>query len=823
MIKTAADKGQSLACCSSEQQSRLVQAFYHFEESNRRVELDRNQVSMDFKNLMIETLRDINEKTSPEVWLDRLRILQPAMANVAVQTKQISTQQAFLRTLGFDEMRRRRFNVVAAHLKTCEWVFQDYAPEQDGEKKRLLLSDWLKNRSGHFWLQGKPGSGKSTLMKFICGNSKTRDLLNSWASSAQKRLVTAEFFFWHSGSPLEKSQEGLLRSLLFGILSKCPDLIDEMRSGLVRDLDSSAFEWTREELFEIFGKMANQELPFRFCFFIDGLDEYAGSHEELVETLERLMALPDIKLCLSSRPWPVFKDAFGKESDPWLRLQDLTRGDIRRFVSDKFHKNASFQTMAARDSQYHQLIEEVVNRAQGVFLWVYLVVQSLLQGLSGRDPMSDLYYRLDRLPQDLNEFFRHMISQIDDAYLKSRTVKMFQLALTAPEPPLVAIYTIVDEMEQDPDFCERDGLRLEYFEQLKETTERRLEARCKGLLEVSNLGSARAWGATQGPFFRDKVVFLHRTVRDFLNSTSLQELFGAECDMTYDAEFALFKATGAAIRVAATDNLASDAAASCDALLDQLFYHAHKVEESSRTQLKDETMVILEQVEKRMCGSTWWKWRRKTAAFVGSAVGWDLRRFVTHRVQSSPKLMKTRERPLLDHALVPGKAKYLDEELRSSAMVNILLAVRAKPNLRFNDSTPWVRFLQALKDHPELAQQEYMVDITRSLIGAGADPNVVLQKTEVINVPRRKATGRSSDLYKPKGGPKKISKVVEETRLEDVLEEVFGSDRCAFIMSARPCSDSKPPWQGLGAIFELVLPLHRKKADDKPKSGAQVL
>lgn len=788
----------------------MVQAFYQFEESNRRVELDRNNVSMDFKKLMIEKLRDIDKNTSPNACLERLRSLQPAMVNVAVQTKQISTQQRFLRTLSFNEMRQRRFNVVSAHLKTCEWVFEDYAPEQDGAEMRLLLKDWLQNRRGHFWLQGKPGSGKSTLMKFICGNPKTQHLLNSWASSAQKRLVTAEFFFWHSGSPLEKSQEGLLRSLLFGILSKCPELINEMRSGLMWDTDSSAFEWSREELFEIFKKLGNQDLPFRFCFFIDGLDEYAGSHEELVETLQRLLALPDIKICLSSRPWPVFKDAFGKESDPWLRLQDLTRGDIRRYVNDKFHQNASFQAMAARDSQYHQLIEEVVNRAQGVFLWVYLVVLSLLQGLSGRDPMSDLYYRLDRLPQNLDEFFRHMISQIDDAYLKTRTVKMFQLALAAPEPPLLATYTILDEMERVPDICERRGTTLAYFEQLKDTTERRLDARCKGLLEVTNSSSVSHWGSTQRPFFQDKVEFLHRTVRDFLKSTSLQELFGAECDLTYGANFALCKATGVAIRVAAMEKTDADAE-SCDVLLDQLFYHVYKVEEHDATQLGPEAVVILEQVEKDIGQSTWWKWRRKKTAFVGSAVEWDLRRFVTHRLQFSPSLMKTRERPLLDHALMPTKAKYVEQELRSSAMVNILLAAKAKPNLRFNDSTPWVRYLEELKHKPELAQHEYMVDITRSLIGAGADPNVVLQEKEVKHIPRAKVTGRSADLYKPKGdGPRTITTVVDEMKLEDVLKKVFGSDRCAFIMSARPCSDSKLSWQGLGAMFELLLPRHRE-------------
>lgn len=46
------------------------------------------------------------------------------------------------------------------------------------------------------------------------------------------------------------------------------------------------------------------------AIFVDGLDEYHGNHQELVAYLQQLQKAPCIKLCVSSRAWNVFADAF---------------------------------------------------------------------------------------------------------------------------------------------------------------------------------------------------------------------------------------------------------------------------------------------------------------------------------------------------------------------------------------------------------------------------------------------------------------------------------------------------------------------------------
>ncbi|KEY73755.1 hypothetical protein S7711_10189 [Stachybotrys chartarum IBT 7711] len=77
--------------------------------------------------------------------------------------------------------------------------------------------EWLQRGSGLFWIHGKPGSGKSTLMKFIFKSRQTWELLHDWTRTSYE--VTAAFFFHHRGTSLQRSFEGVLRSLVIQVLS----------------------------------------------------------------------------------------------------------------------------------------------------------------------------------------------------------------------------------------------------------------------------------------------------------------------------------------------------------------------------------------------------------------------------------------------------------------------------------------------------------------------------------------------------------------------------------------------------------------------------
>jgi hypothetical protein len=136
-------------------------------------------------------------------------------------------------------------------------------------------------------IQGKAASGKSTLMRFIYQNSLTRQNLNLWSGYSQ--LVVASFF-WNSGIPEQRSQLGLLRSLLFIALNTQRSLISQVfpeewenKSELAaNDLSIGALTWSLAQLKNAFSRLVKSAShQLKMCFFVDGLDEYEGDPEEI--------------------------------------------------------------------------------------------------------------------------------------------------------------------------------------------------------------------------------------------------------------------------------------------------------------------------------------------------------------------------------------------------------------------------------------------------------------------------------------------------------------------------------------------------------------
>ncbi|KAK5663818.1 hypothetical protein OQA88_21 [Cercophora sp. LCS_1] len=260
-----------------------------------------------------------------------LRDLSGTLTNLRDAGKTAGENLHVLRSLYFNQIRTRHKKIAEAHTKTFEWIFRSDDPE-DPRSCQAPFKAWLLEGDGVFWIQGKPGSGKSTLMEFISHHPKTEEYLKSWANGSE--LVLARYYFWHAGSPLQKSQEGLLRSILFDILRRFPALIPRViaiRASNRDELDND-WSWSVDELVLICCAVLREESSAKFRIFLDGLDEYdEGSlaPEDLVKGVQALACVPNVKLCVSSRPWSVFADAFGS-TDRSLRLEDLTRRDIYR-------------------------------------------------------------------------------------------------------------------------------------------------------------------------------------------------------------------------------------------------------------------------------------------------------------------------------------------------------------------------------------------------------------------------------------------------------------------------------------------------------------
>lgn len=99
----------------------------------------------------------------------------------------------------------------------------DPFPEQTDNCDNFVK--WLTERDDNYWITGKPGSGKSTLMNFVINNELTLDHLKQWA--AQQEIQVIDAYFWNSGSELQKSFKGMLATVILQLLEGADDELRE--------------------------------------------------------------------------------------------------------------------------------------------------------------------------------------------------------------------------------------------------------------------------------------------------------------------------------------------------------------------------------------------------------------------------------------------------------------------------------------------------------------------------------------------------------------------------------------------------------------------
>ncbi|KAK3186987.1 hypothetical protein K4F52_004153 [Lecanicillium sp. MT-2017a] len=465
-----------------------------------------------------EALKDLRQLTlQPSTELDvisaKLDAVADSISRLQSNMETTRSNQDTLRALCFEGFDSRQHNILDAHSKTFEWAFSDEAEGVHGTIP-LYFKDWLQNHNGTYWIRGKAGSGKSTLMKFLYNDKRTESALQTWAG-VDRKLVMAKYFIYNLGQPLQKSQEGLMRSLLFDILCHCPEHIPKVRDILNRGhghIWNGKETWTLKTLWQLLKAIIAETAATKICLFLDGLDEIDGEVESLIDTVKALAGL-SIKVCVSSRPWAEFIHEFGTDSKRVLKVEDLTAGDIRSYVYQTLTSNSRFRTLAAKDSMLSQLQDEIVSKSAGVFLWVRLVVRSLLQAPTYADTPSLLWRRFRSIPPDLDKYFLQIIQSIPYIY-RAKGAGIFKTAMSCPSMPAMVHY-FIDCDEEDENFALDCPLQAMQPDETAENIQEmvlKLDGWTKGLLEVVNYAPGPNYECT-------RVEFLHRTVRDFLEES----------------------------------------------------------------------------------------------------------------------------------------------------------------------------------------------------------------------------------------------------------------------------------------------------------------
>lgn len=315
----------------------------------------------------------------------------------------------------------------------------------------------------------------------------------------------------------------------------------------------------------------------KICIFVDGLDEYDGRPGDVIRLIEVLKTSTNTKACVSSRPWNEFERAFGQDERNKLYMQDLTRSDIRKYVRDTLENNDTFRELIESEGEESSmaLVHDIVNAAQGVFLWVILVVKSLLEGLTNADTFNYLQLRLRHLPRDLDDYFERILFSVDDFY-SSQASRMCLITLTAARPlPLMSYWFIDQESSRYAFDLEVEPMQLQSIHSRLEAMKKRLNACCKGLLEITRDDPELDQDVDiSHKFFVQKVDFLHRTVRDFLRIPQTQHRLWDRLPKDYNPEVAICTALLAQVKSSPHDRNES-----FNLLQIMFFLHAGALEE----------------------------------------------------------------------------------------------------------------------------------------------------------------------------------------------------------------------------------------------------
>lgn len=451
-----------------------------------------------------------------------------------------------LQHLSFPSMNDRFRTVRDSAPDTFNWIFDE--PDvllQKQPELAISFPEWLRAGSGVFHIQGKPGSGKSTLMKFICETHSKDQLLGEWAD--EKTLICSQFFFWRIGSAEERSLRGLIRGLLSGIIQNDPSLTKILFSNswgsnyghqamsLARPLKLSD-----KEISAAFDMLIHDQSlidKYCICFFIDGLDEFDESlgytYYSLTQKLRQWSnnSAGRVKFCVSSRELPVFIKAFDEKQR--ITIQIFTEGDITSIVKQKLDDNEIFQKLREIEPEKcDEIKHEIIGNADGVFLWVIMLLNQLEDALINDDSVAKLEEIVMSAPLELDAFFLHILDTIPYRYRRGAytllAVAMRMTGMLLSENPNYILWgEVISDSPQyimaiqcsflletldcaspreitkiNPPPAKMDN---DTFDTRIRLTKTQVAAHCRGLLEYHE-------GDLVGPVFK----FTHRSIPEFL-------------------------------------------------------------------------------------------------------------------------------------------------------------------------------------------------------------------------------------------------------------------------------------------------------------------
>ncbi|MBA7489877.1 hypothetical protein ES702_00411 [subsurface metagenome] len=320
--------------------------------------------------------------------------------HLQAQGLRLDNYSLLLRSLVFERMDARLRNVAAALPNTCQWLLRH-------EQFRAWVDPLrIQDHHGFLWIKGKPGCGKSTMMKILLDKTQRRIPVQTTLS-----------YFFNARAPgaLEKSSIGLYRSLMHQILTKLAILRTSFAATFTykvvyKEGRPVIDEWTTDELKDFLVEVVKSPTIPEVTIFVDALDE--GDKDDIRQMVAFLEDLGDhaiseqnhLRICLSSRHFPHITIRRGLTLV--MEEQEEHGQDIKAYVQSKLSGDDSLEMCSLR--------QEVCDKSAGIFLWVVLVVPMLNETYDNGGSLEMTRKHLENIPPELDALFADIVGRTQE-------------------------------------------------------------------------------------------------------------------------------------------------------------------------------------------------------------------------------------------------------------------------------------------------------------------------------------------------------------------------------------------------------------------------
>lgn len=357
---------------------------------------------------------------------------------------------------------------------------------------------WWRGDHRFLWIKGKAGSGKSTLMKHLLQNLRQNPV--------SPPLTVAAFFYHATGHEVERSTSGLLRAILYQIFTQNQSLLEDFISiSDGRFLKGQNLQWEVAELMEALRMAGELESWTTAIFLLDGLDE--GSREEIRQLLPFFEQLcredlkkshVKLKVCFSSRHYPniTINDC------PEIHVERYNYQDIKTFTDQKLLRLPD-------TSSNNHLVQFVLDRADGVFLWVDLVTNTILMAEDDGETFDRKMERLKATPLELDDLYMQIFTRLTEVE-RAETFRLLKWVLFSLNSLTPLELCFAFHFEENGSYATFESWRLSgHFVESGPQMDRFIRSRSRGLVTIQS-----------APFLpkstRGVVQFIHQTVPEFL-------------------------------------------------------------------------------------------------------------------------------------------------------------------------------------------------------------------------------------------------------------------------------------------------------------------